>query len=64
MRADDVAAPSVALFVGPPAGQDWTRATIWIRDEWGDREIDVVPGETGRDYVLRVWETGRYALGW
>ncbi|MGO1409762.1 MAG: PD-(D/E)XK nuclease family protein [Brachybacterium sp.] len=64
VREDDEAERSVALFVGPPAGQDWTRATIWIRDERGDREIEVVPRETGRDYVLRVWETARHALGW
>lgn len=62
VRESDEGERTVWLFIGPPAGQDWERATIWIRDGEDEREIDANPGETGRDYVLRVWEEARYRL--
>lgn len=54
----------IHLFIGPPAGQEWSRCTAWIRDEDGEREIPVQRGESGRDYVLRVWQESRTRLGW
>ena len=64
VREDGGEKHSISLFVGPPNGEKWERATIWIRDGHEEREIEVVPGEPGRDYVLRVWEEARTALGW
>lgn len=64
VRDDDDVTRSIALFIGPPAGQAWERCTIWLRDDQGEREIETRAGESGREYVLRVWETARFALGW
>lgn len=64
VRDDEKFSRSIELFIGPPVGYDWERCTIWIRDEEGEREITVLPGESGRDYVLRVWQVSRSALGW
>lgn len=63
VRDDVEPARSIELFIGPPAGHDWERCTIWIRDDEGEREIEVLPGESGREYVLRVWQESRRALG-
>lgn len=63
VRDDEEHACSIELFIGPPAGHDWERCTIWIRDGEGEREIEVIPGESGREYVLRVWQESRRALG-
>lgn len=64
VREDGDEKRSISLFVGPPSSEKWERATIWLRDDDGEREIAVVPGEPGRDYVMRVWKTARTALGW
>lgn len=53
----------IHLFIGPPEARTWDRATLWIRDSAGEREILPLDGESGRDYVLRVWGMSRAALG-
>ncbi|MEO2095612.1 MAG: hypothetical protein ABGX90_00465 [Brachybacterium sp.] len=58
----DVPGREIHLFVGPPEGRSWDRASLWIRDSAGEREIFPLQGETGRDYVLRVWNMTREAL--
>lgn len=63
VRDDEELLCSLELFIGPPAGHDWERCTIWIRDDESEREIEVLPGESGREYVLRVWQESRRALG-
>ncbi|WP_138983759.1 PD-(D/E)XK nuclease family protein [Brachybacterium paraconglomeratum] len=58
----DVPGSAVHLFIGPPEEQSWDRASLWIRDPSGEREILPLEEETGRDYVLRVWRMTREAL--
>lgn len=53
----------IHLFIGPPSGRAWESCAIWIRTDDGEQEITVEPGESGRDYVLRVWREARRALG-
>lgn len=59
---NDKDARSIHLFIGPPDGAPWERCTVWIREDGVEREIEVRPGEPGRDYVLRVWSATREAL--
>lgn len=61
--AEDGAKRAVRINVGPPDEDRWSRCTVWIEGEDGDpREIVPSPRETGREYVLRVWETARAAI--
>lgn len=62
MRADGAADP-IHVFVGPPSSEEWDRVTLWIRGASGEREIKLLDGESGRAYVLRVWQETRSALG-
>lgn len=61
VRADDPGT-SIHLFVGPPDRDRWDRAAVWIRDSFGEREIQPLDGESGQSYVLRIWKESRSAL--
>lgn len=56
------AAKEVHLFFGPPVGEPWDRASIWIRCDGEEEEIVPEKGESGRQYVERVWANCRKPL--
>lgn len=62
VRGDEAGRP-IHVFIGPPERRDWDRVTLWIRDADGEREVMPQDGESGRSYVLRVWDEMRRALG-
>lgn len=53
---------TIELFIGPPIRKEWIRSSIWIRTPHCEYEIKQLAKETGRDYVLRVWDEVSKAL--
>lgn len=47
---------TVEAFLGPPVGKAWIRPSIFIRHDDDEFEVRPKARQTGKDYVLSVWQ--------